>query len=118
MRRVRIGPVLIVAAVLAALACYVVPRGLEANSLLAIEDDPAQHRRPRARRRNSMPRWRSARSRRRSPPRMPISPQSFVELSAERQVALDPALTEESRTSRWRKPQPRNMRRKASRSAW
>ena len=42
MHRPRIGPALFVAAVLAATACYVVPRRLEADFLLAIEDDPSQ----------------------------------------------------------------------------
>ena len=42
MRRVRLGPALLAAALMAAAAAYAVPRGLEAQSLLAIEDDPAQ----------------------------------------------------------------------------
>lgn len=42
MRRTRLGPAVLGAALMAALACYAVPRGLEARSLLAIEDDPAQ----------------------------------------------------------------------------
>ncbi|MFA6264656.1 MAG: hypothetical protein WC670_02940 [Pseudolabrys sp.] len=39
-RRHRIAPVLVVAALLAAGAAYVVPRGIEAGHLFAIEDDP------------------------------------------------------------------------------
>lgn len=42
MHRPSIGPALLVAAVLAVAAVYAVPRGLQANSLLAIEDDPAR----------------------------------------------------------------------------
>src|SRR5471030_1202891 len=42
MRRRRIAPALAVAALMAGLACYVVPRGLDANTQLTIEDDPAQ----------------------------------------------------------------------------
>jgi hypothetical protein len=38
----RIAPVLLVVALLAALAGYLVPRGLEAHALLAIEDDPVR----------------------------------------------------------------------------
>jgi hypothetical protein len=42
MGRVRLGPALLAAALMAAAAAYAVPRGLEAQSLLAIQDDPAQ----------------------------------------------------------------------------
>jgi hypothetical protein len=42
MRRPSIAPVLVIAAALAAVAAYVVPRGLEAQRTLAIADDPAQ----------------------------------------------------------------------------
>ena len=42
LRRRRVAPALVAAALLAGLACYVVPRGWDANSQLAIEDDPAQ----------------------------------------------------------------------------
>src|SRR5689334_23487337 len=41
-RRVRLLPALLACALLAAGACYVVPRGLEAQHLFAIEDDPVQ----------------------------------------------------------------------------
>src|SRR5665647_2891894 len=41
-RHRRVAPALAVAALLLGAACYVVPRGLEAQALLAIEDDPAQ----------------------------------------------------------------------------
>ena len=40
MRSPRIGPALLILAVLAAAAIYVVPQGIEAQSALAIEDDP------------------------------------------------------------------------------
>jgi hypothetical protein len=42
LRRVRLLPALLACALLAAGACYAVPRGFEAQHLLAIEDDPAQ----------------------------------------------------------------------------
>jgi hypothetical protein len=42
MRRPSIAPVLLITAALAAVAAYVVPRGLEAQRTLAIADDPAQ----------------------------------------------------------------------------
>src|SRR5664279_1090808 len=38
----RIAPALLAVALLAAAASYVVPRGLDANTQLAIEDDPSQ----------------------------------------------------------------------------
>ena len=41
-RRTALGPALLAAALLAAAAWYVVPRGIEANTLLSIEDDPAR----------------------------------------------------------------------------
>ena len=41
-RRRRIAPVVLLASLLAAAACYVVPRGFDANQQLSIEDDPSQ----------------------------------------------------------------------------
>jgi hypothetical protein len=41
-RRSRLAPALIACALLGAGACYAVPRGLEAQHLLAIQDEPAQ----------------------------------------------------------------------------
>jgi hypothetical protein len=41
-RRVRLAPALLACAVLTAGACYAVPRGLEAQHLFAIEDEPVQ----------------------------------------------------------------------------
>ena len=91
-RRVRIGPVLIVAAVLAALACYVVPRGLEANALLTIEDDPAS-----IADRALAQQFDAGVAQREIEAALAAKDadlaNSFVELSAERHVALDPALT-------------------------
>jgi hypothetical protein len=40
--RVRLMPAVLACALLAGVACYVVPQGLEARSVLAIEDDPVQ----------------------------------------------------------------------------
>jgi len=41
-RRTRLGPALLAAALLAAAAAYVVPRGLDAQALLSIENDPVE----------------------------------------------------------------------------
>jgi hypothetical protein len=78
---------------LAALACYVVSRGLDANSQLAIEDDPAQiagraldHQFDAELARQEINAALAAKD--------PDLAQSFVELSAERHVTVDPALTE------------------------
>jgi hypothetical protein len=88
-----IGPALFAAAALAALACYVVPRGIEARSLLAIEDDPA-----RIADRALDEKFNAVRAQREIEAALTAKDaelaQSFVELSAERHVALDPALTE------------------------
>jgi hypothetical protein len=93
MRRHRTAPALLAAAMLAALACYVVPRGLEANSLLSIEDDPA-----RIAGRALDEKYDAALAQREIDTALAAKDadlaQSFVELSAERQVALDSALTE------------------------
>jgi hypothetical protein len=93
MRRQRIGPVLLVAAALAALACYVVPRGIEARSLLSIEDDPA-----RIADRALDQKFDAAVAQREIDAALAAKDadlaQSFVDLSVERHVALDPALTE------------------------
>ena len=42
--RRRIAPAVVAVALLAAAACYVVPRGLDAQFLLSIEDEPAEPR--------------------------------------------------------------------------
>jgi hypothetical protein len=41
LRRPSIGPAVLAAALLAAAACYVVPRGFDAQTMLSIEDDPS-----------------------------------------------------------------------------
>ena len=93
MRRQRIAPALAVAAVLAAAACYVVPRGLEANALLSIEDDPAL-----IADRALDEKFDAALAQREIEEALTAKDadlaSSFVELSAEHHVALDPALTE------------------------
>jgi hypothetical protein len=93
MRRQRIAPVLLVAAALAALACYVVPRGIEARSLLSIEDDPA-----RIADRALDHEFDAALAQREIDAALAAKDadlaQSFVDFSVERHVALDPALTE------------------------
>lgn len=93
MRRQRIGPALLAAAVLAALACYVVPRGIDARSLLSIEDDPA-----RIADRAIEQKFNAALAQREIEAALAANDadlaKSFAELSAERHVALDPALTD------------------------
>jgi hypothetical protein len=92
-RHRRVAPALAAAAVLAALACYVVPRGLEANSQLASEDDPAaiasralDHQFDAALAQQEITAALAAKDAELA--------QSFAELSAERHVTIDPALTE------------------------
>jgi hypothetical protein len=93
MRQRRIGPVLIAAALLAALAVYVVPRGIDAQSLLAIEDDPS-----RIAAHALDGKFDAALAQREIEAALAAKDadlaQSFVDLSAQRHVALDPALTE------------------------
>jgi len=89
----RIAPALAVAALLTALACYVVPRGIEANWLLSIEDDPAQIA-GRALDEKFDPTLAQREIESALAAKDADLAQSFVELSAERKVALDPALTE------------------------
>lgn len=93
-RERRIGPALIAAALLAALALYVVPRGLEARYLLAIEDDPSS-----IAARALDEKFSAALAQREIEQALAVKDadlaQSFVDLSAQRQVALDPALTEQ-----------------------
>lgn len=92
-RRVHIGPALLAAALLAAAACYVVPRGLEANALLAIEDDPA-----RIAEHALDGKFDADLARREIEEALAAKDadlaRSFVELAAARQVALDSALIE------------------------
>jgi hypothetical protein len=93
MRRVRLGPALLVAGLMAAAAAYVVPRGLEAQSLLEIEDDPAQ-----IAARALEGKFDAAVAQREIDDALAAKDadlaKSFVDLAATRHVALDPALTE------------------------
>ncbi|MFN3658096.1 MAG: hypothetical protein ACK4UO_12640 [Pseudolabrys sp.] len=90
-RRPPIGPALLAAALLAAAAAYVVPRGIEANALLAIEDDPA-----RIAAHALDGRFDAALAQREIEAALAARDadlaRSFVDLAAARQVALDPAL--------------------------
>ena len=89
----RIVPALLAAALLAAAAGYVVPRGLDANAQLAIEDDPSQ-----IASRALDEKFDSALARREIEAALAAKDadlaQSFVTLVNERKVALEPALTE------------------------
>ncbi len=91
-RRRRIAPALLAAAVLAAVACYVVPRGFDANSQLSIEDDPSQ-----IAARALDQKFDAALAQREIEAALAAKDadlaNSFVELSATRKIALDPALT-------------------------
>jgi hypothetical protein len=91
-RRRRIAPALLVAAVLAGLACYVVPRGLDANTQLTIEDDPSQ-----IAARALDQKFDAAVAQREIEAALAAKDadlaNSFVELAAARKIALDPALT-------------------------
>jgi hypothetical protein len=93
MRRTRLGPALLVAALMAAAAAYAVPRGLEAQSLLEIEDDPSQ-----IAARALDGKFDAAVASREIDDALAAKDadlaKSFVDLAAARHVALDPALTE------------------------
>lgn len=93
MRRTRIAPVLLVAAALAGAAWYVVPRGLEARSLLAIEDDPVQLA-DRALDRSFNAELAQREIEAALAAKDADLAKSFTDLAADRHVALDPALTE------------------------
>jgi hypothetical protein len=86
-------PVLLIAALLAAGASYVVPRGLEAQHLLSIEDDPVA-----IAQRALDEKFNADVAQREIEAALAAKDadlaQSFVDLANERQVALDPALTE------------------------
>jgi hypothetical protein len=92
-RRARLVPVLLIAALLAAGASYVVPRGLEAQHLLSIEDDPVA-----IAQRALDEKFNADVAQREIEAALAAKDadlaQSFVDLANERQVALDPALTE------------------------
>jgi hypothetical protein len=91
-RRRRVLPALLAAVLLAAAAVYVVPRGIDANTQLSIEDDPSQIA---ARALDGT--FDAALAQREIDAALAAKDadlaQSFVLLAAERQVALDPALT-------------------------
>jgi hypothetical protein len=93
MRRRRIAPALFAAALMAALACYVVPRGIDANSQLAIEDDPSEIA-GRALEHNFDAEMAQREIAAALAAKDAELAQSFVELSAARHVTIDPALTE------------------------
>jgi hypothetical protein len=87
----RIAPALIVCALLVGVAGYVVPRGLEAGSLFAIEDDPA-----RIADRELDQHFNAARATREIEDALAADDaelaKSFVELAQDRGVLLDPGL--------------------------
>jgi hypothetical protein len=90
-RRRRIAPALAAAVFMAGLACYIIPRGLDANTQLTIEDDPAQladraldHEFDAERAQREIASALAAKD--------PELAQSFVELAADRHVTIDPAL--------------------------
>jgi hypothetical protein len=93
MRQRRIVPVLLAAALLAAAAGYVVPRGLDANAQLTFEDDP-----PQIASRALDEKFDSALAQREIEAALAAKDadlaHSFVTLANERKVALEPALTE------------------------
>jgi hypothetical protein len=90
-RRPSIGPILLVGAVLAAVAAYVVPRGLEARETLAIQDDPV-----RIADRALDKTFNAAMAEREIEAALASTDadlaKSFVDLAADRHVSLDPAL--------------------------
>jgi len=92
-RKRRVAPALLAAVLLAAAAAYIVPRGLDANAQLAIEDDPSQ-----IASRALDGKFDAAVAQREIEAALTAKDadlaQSFVALASERQVALDPALTE------------------------
>jgi hypothetical protein len=92
-RRTRLAPVLLLAAGLAGLACFVVPRGWEAGSLFAIADDPAQ-----IASRVLDEKFNADLATREIEQALTLKDsdlaRSFVDLAADRHVALDPALVD------------------------
>ena len=91
MRRRRIAPALAAAALMAGLACYVVPRGLDANTQMTIEDDPAQIASRALDRDFDAERAQHEIAAALAAKDAELA-QSFVELAADRHVTLDPAL--------------------------
>ncbi|MEI7806174.1 MAG: hypothetical protein WCI56_12675 [Hyphomicrobiales bacterium] len=93
MSRFRIALSLFIAAVLAVAACYVVPRGLEAESLLAVENDPARMA-DRELDRGFTPEVAAREIEAALAAKDADLARSFVELAEERKIAVAPALTE------------------------
>jgi hypothetical protein len=90
-RRTRIAPALVACALLAGAASYAVPRGLEAGSLFAIEDDPG-----RIADRELAQNFNAARAAHEIEDALAADDadlaRSFVELAQDRGITLDPAL--------------------------
>jgi hypothetical protein len=97
MRHPSVGPVLLATA-LAALAAYMVPRGLDAHMQLAIEDDPVRIA-DRALDRKFNAAVAAHEINRALAAKDADLAESFVELAATRHVALDPALKEKVDTA-------------------
>src|SRR3569623_1975114 len=97
-RQHRLAPVVLVAALLAAGAIYVVPRGFEAGHLFAIEDDPAA-----IADRALDKTFDSALANREIEAALAAKDsdlaQSFVDLAAERKVAVDQEQVEKTRAA-------------------
>lgn len=93
MRHPRVGPALLAAALLAALAGHLVPRALEAHSLLAIADDPV-----RIAKHALDEKFNAGLARQEIEAALAANAAdlaaSFVALAAERHLPLNPALTE------------------------
>lgn len=93
MRRIRIAPAVLVTMLLTAAACYVVPRGLDAQFLLSIEDDPAE-----IAGRALNEKFNAEMANREIEQALAVKDsdlaKSFVDLAADRHVALDPALSD------------------------
>ncbi|MDO8878733.1 MAG: hypothetical protein Q8M24_05570 [Pseudolabrys sp.] len=89
----RIAPVLLLFVLLAALAVYVVPRGVDAQYLLSIEDDPAE-----IAGRALDEKFNAEVATREIEQALAAKDsdlaKSFVDLAADRKVAIDPALTD------------------------
>lgn len=92
-RRTRLAPALLAAALLAAAAAYVVPRGLDAQHLISIEDDPVE-----IAQRALDEKFNAEVAQREIEAALAAKDadlaKSFVDLAQARQLALDPTLTE------------------------
>ena len=92
-KRRRLAPVVLIAVLLSALAAYTVPRGLDAQYLLSIEDDPAE-----IAARTLDETFNAEVATREIEQALALKDselaKSFVDLSADRNVTLDPALVD------------------------